>query len=119
MDYSQLSDQEINLLVAKIQHPDKTFIESKTRQPSVVMLNHINMWIDYCNNPADAWPIILEHGISFAFDKNEDEWVAWGDFAFDLAGWDMKEQPAEYKHHVNPLRAAMIVFLMMQESQHA
>ncbi|EPR9026425.1 phage protein NinX family protein [Cronobacter dublinensis] len=99
MDYSKLSDDEINNMVGRV-------VSQRFRT-------------DYCNDPADAWPIILEHGISVAFDKNEDEWVAWGDFAFDLAGWDMKEQPAEYEHHVNPLRAAMIVFLMMQESQHA
>ncbi len=119
MDYSHLSDQEINLLVVKIQHPDKNFIESKTRPPSVVLLNHINNWVDYCNNPEDAWQIIHEHGISLAFDKNEDEWVAWGDFAFDLAGWDMKEQPVEYQHDQNPLRAAMCVFLMQKEEEHA
>ncbi|EOC1198840.1 DUF2591 family protein [Cronobacter sakazakii] len=106
MDYSKLSDFEINRAVSMA-------MLSKSENPSAkyVAIN------DYCNNPADAWPIILEHGISVAFDKNEDEWVAWGDFAFDLAGWDMKEQPAEYEHHVNPLRAAMLVFLMMQEAK--
>ena len=74
MDYSQLSDQEINMLVAKIQHADKTFIESKTRPPSVVLLNHINMWIDYCNNPADAWPIIDSERISLLADYEK-----WGE----------------------------------------
>ncbi|ELY4101201.1 DUF2591 family protein [Cronobacter sakazakii] len=108
MDYSQLSDQEINLLVAKIQHPDKTFIESKTRSPSVVMLNHINMWIDYCNNPADAWPIIVKNRISI-INLDEDEWGARG----------VADRNSKRAIHENSLRAAMIVFLMMQESQHA
>ncbi|WP_426713032.1 phage protein NinX family protein [Cronobacter muytjensii] len=106
MDYSQLSDQEINLLVAKIQHPDKTFIESKTRSPSVVMLNHINMWIDYCNNPSDAWPIIVQNRIGLNFVNGN--WRAQS----LKTGW------VEFCHE-NPLRAAMTVFLMMQESKHA
>ncbi|EKS1846874.1 DUF2591 domain-containing protein [Cronobacter muytjensii] len=106
MDYSQLSDQEINLLVAKIQHPDKTFIESKTRSPSVVMLNHINMWIDYCNNPSDAWPIIVENRIRI-IPILYTQWMA-EDYLEDVSST-----------HENPLRAAMITFLMMQESQDA
>lgn len=107
MDYSQLTDQEINMLVAKIQHPDKDFIDSKTRPPSVVMLNHINMWIDYCNNPSDAWPIIESNRISIR-NRYEGDWKAeneWGESRFHVA--------------CNPLRAAMIVFLMMQDAKHA
>lgn len=106
MDYSQLTDQEINMLVAKIQHPDKDFIDSKTRPPSVVMLNHINMWIDYCNNPSDAWPIIESNRISIR-NRYEGDWKAeneWGESRFHVA--------------CNPLRAAMIVFLMMQDAKH-
>ncbi|EOV9596819.1 phage protein NinX family protein [Cronobacter dublinensis] len=114
MDYSQLSDQEINLLVAKIQHPDKTFIESKTRSPSVVMLNHINMWIDYCNNPADAWPIISKHRISIEFDgDNSTEPQTTWCHTTNLG------RTIGTQYQKNPLRAAMINFLMMQEGQHA
>ena len=117
MDYSKMSDQEINMAVAEIIFPDRPVIESKSRPPCACVTGHPpSQWVDYCNNPADAWPIIVMYGISVAFDKNEDEWVAWGNFAFDLSGWDMKDQPAEYEHDMNPLRAAMIVFLMMQES---
>jgi hypothetical protein len=113
MDYSQLSDQEINMLVAKIRHPDKTFIESKTRPPSVVMLNHINMWIDYCNNAADAWPIIHDNLISINFDNDgydtpQSSWCR----ATALNGDEY------YGDEKRPLRAAMIVFLMMQGATH-
>lgn len=103
MDYSQLSDQEINMLVAKIQHPDKNFIESKTRPPSVVLLSHINNWVDYCNNPADAWPIIEANGIGLRKQSN--------------ALWCATRIGGEYpKYDKNPLRAAMIVFLQMQDA---
>lgn len=109
MDYSQLSDQEINMLVAKIQHPDKTFIESKTRPPSVVLLNHINMWIDYCNNPADAWPIIVENKIGLTPPMHDENWEA---MTFDKFGYVNKNE-----YNANPLRAAMIVFLLMKEKK--
>lgn len=61
---------------------------------------------------------VIGNKISIAFDTNEDEWLAWGDFEFDQCGWDMINEPAIYYSHANPLRAAMIVFLMMQENNH-
>ncbi|ELY4668835.1 DUF2591 family protein [Cronobacter sakazakii] len=115
MDYSKLTDQEINLLVAKIQHPDKTFIESKTRSPSVVMLNHINMWIDYCNNPADAWPIIASNQISLMYEEAMGKWCAGKPYWVDGCEWQLDIDVMD----ANPLRSAMIFFLMMQEGQHA
>lgn len=130
MDYSKMTDFEINCAVARAAgiagmlffDVDSSFCHGPVwNVPSGITEGGINISrgnpFTPCATAADAWPIILEHGISVAFDKNEDEWVAWGDFAFDLAGWDMKEQPAEYEHHVNPLRAAMLVFLMMQEAK--
>lgn len=67
---------------------------------------------DPCNNPADAWPIIVDNGISLeciVINRHEKTWRA-------------QFKPAYVKHHMNdknPLRAAMIVFLMMQESKNA
>jgi len=57
---------------------------------------------DYCNNPADAWPIIFENGIGLRKQSNG-LWVA--------------SQPGEKlpQYHKNPLRAAMLVFLMMKD----
>lgn len=110
IDYSKLSDRDIDHLVLNVVYGvhvnDKDIHRCWSRGG-----------FKYTTNASEAWPIITEHGISLAFDKNDDEWVAWGDFAFDLAGWDMKEEPAEYQHDKNPLRAAMIVFLQMQENK--
>lgn len=67
---------------------------------------------DYCNNPADAWPIIVNNSISLeciVVNRHEKTWRA-------------QFKTAYVKHrvnHKNPLRAAMIVFLMMQESKNA
>lgn len=117
MDYSQLSDQEINMLVAKIQHPDKDFIDSKTRPPSVVMLNHINMWIDYCNNPADAWQIIVDNEISL--NSYGSAWEASFEHDAPIGAFGTDETVTSGYEHRNPLRAAMIAFLMKQEQANA
>lgn len=59
---------------------------------------------DPCNNPADAWPIIVENRIRInpiLYTK----WMA-EDYLENVSSCDE-----------NPLRAAMIVFLMMQEEK--
>lgn len=69
---------------------------------------------DPCNNPADAWPIIAGNEISLISRCANGEWKAQlhlgKDDIFDnyASCWDKK-----------PLKAAMIVFLMMQESKNA
>lgn len=117
MDYSVLHDAEINMKVCAALGLGLSGYARIIRQGDAsILLDDNKTLVDYCKNPADAWPIIHQHGISIAFDKDEDEWLAWGDFAFDQAGWDMKKEPEISCAHTNPLRAAMTVFLMMQES---
>lgn len=90
MDYSKLSDDEINNMVGNL-------VSQRFRT-------------DYCNNPADAWPIIVGNKINIRFGAE---------------GMACEAQFMQYGHesvecyHANPLRAAMIVFLIMQESRHA
>lgn len=121
MDYSQLSEFEINKRVADIvmngtwhvrpSHPDNT------TGGWLYGSNGIQTYDlpDYCNNPADAWPIIESNGITIINDKN----------CFPRATNDayefINEQYDDCIHALdrNPLRAAMIVFLMMQDDKHA
>lgn len=64
---------------------------------------------DPCNNPADAWPIITANKISIYAMREKDGRGHWGAEAF---------YPNEsYHFNDNPLRAAMVVFLMMQEGE--
>ncbi|EIS8880381.1 DUF2591 family protein, partial [Escherichia coli] len=63
---------------------------------------------DYCNDPSASWPIIEKYRISI-INLDEDEWGARG-----VA--DCKSKRAI---HENSLRAAMIVFLMMQDANNA
>jgi len=110
MDYSKMSDQEINMAVAEIIFPDRPVVESKSRPPCACVTGHPpSQWVDYCNNPADAWPIIVNNLIALrpvALYVGGHRWFATqgeGDFGMKYAD-------------DNPLRSAMIVFLMMQES---
>lgn len=103
-DYSKMSDFEINLRVAEI----VVDYDCISRLPYTDMSVH---WGDGANwhvfnpynNPADAWSIIYQNGISIGI-YGHGEWGA-----------------ATINHcHIdgtNPLRAAMIVFLKMQESK--
>ena len=103
VDYSKLSDFEINSAVSMAVRSQAANPESK-----YVVIN------DYCNNPADAWPIISENRISIMFDSTapeyEGEYHEWCDAISSC-------QKLDVQHHSNPLRAAMIVFLMMQEKK--
>lgn len=63
---------------------------------------------DPCNNPADAWPIILKNCISLVWDCAEDGSSDWWN-AFD------QFDDCRVQYQSNPLRAAMIVFLEMHD----
>lgn len=100
MDYSKLSDFEINKMVSAFLWGSVCAVDG------VVLHNEKDGPFDPCNNPTDAWPIIVKNKI----------WLR------EIYGvWDAKGFPDE-KHPFNqvgwkdenPLRAAMIAFLMMQ-----
>lgn len=105
-DYSKLSDFEINKQVAF--HIGLRTVERAEEGE-----------FDPCNNPIDAWPIMTENKISVMWMTAEKEWCAWANGNLEEGCWEWSYCPDEYHHDDNPLRAAMIVFLMMQESQHA
>lgn len=114
MNYSQLSDFEINKRVCDVFWPgmkkssqcnNKAFPQNTS---TVYMDNGYGGFSrDYCNNPADAWPIITANKISVYAMGEADKRGGWGAEAF---------HPNDaYSFNDNPLRAAMIVFLMMQD----
>ena len=91
-DYASMSDFEINCRV----------------HAEVMEISGLDSFKakDYCNNPADAWPIITENRISIIhLDDNEWGWRGEGD------------KSACRAINSNALRCAMIVFLMMKESE--
>lgn len=108
MDYSKMSDFDINCEVLAIFSPNiKHMCLSGDNScfydcgPTGDGWHQIDI-PDYCNNPADAWPIIVEKKLSI-YPSGE----RWGVEGFNA------DDPFYFDG--NPLRAAMIVFLLMQE----
>ncbi|EBX6999308.1 DUF2591 domain-containing protein [Salmonella enterica subsp. enterica serovar Brunei] len=121
MDYSKLSDFDINRRVADIAMNGTWHLTPSHPH------NNTGGWLygsngvktydlpDYCNNPADAWPIISVNRISVEYDSEDQcdvpaEWVT----AYGIDG--LKVHIVSHQPCDKALRAAMIVFLMMQES---
>lgn len=66
---------------------------------------------DYCNNQSDAWPIISRNLIGVSPDEDGVTCHFYGD-------WTARAFCSQICcTHKNPLRAAMIVFLMMRDEQ--
>ncbi len=112
MNYEDMSDHEINMAV--------TCIENKCQGWSVLGDNsgfyHCGVdgggfyeveCVDYCNNPSDAWPIIVDNKINIEWrDSLKLHPLAKGTGG-NACHWSDK----------NPLRAAMICFLKMKDSE--
>lgn len=123
MNYEDMSDFEINNLVAlaigaKVTDSYKVGDERETIYYSLgdeeFCVKHgygsFVCQFDPCNNPADAWPIIEENNISLILDNPTMPCATSN--ARDLFNDDDTEVGVAYG---KPLRAAMIVFLKMQE----
>ncbi len=113
MKYSELSDFEINHSVAQKVLDFEEIV-------GVPMFGNSVRWSDGedwhhfnpCNSWTDAGAIIAENKISLVFDGSE--W--WADASacwVDGFEWAIDASAADF----NPLRAAMIAFLMSKEMQ--
>ncbi|GAB50245.1 phage protein NinX family protein [Atlantibacter hermannii] len=116
-DYSKLSDFEINCEVLAVFNPDIKHMSLSGDNscfydcgPTGDGWNQIDI-PDFCNNPADAWPIIVDNNISVYAIFDGDKRGKWGAEGFNYN--------SPYYFNNNPLRAAMIAYLMMQDATHA
>lgn len=121
MDYSQLSDFEINKRVAETtgEQVEETYQfvnggeDIADHMSGIVLMRKITSnrkhWrlYDPCNSAADAWPIIEKQLIRImpVVIGEKTQWVC---------SRDIHASASE-----KPLRAAMIVFLQMQDAKHA
>lgn len=102
MNYQTATDAEINKAVAA-----KLGLGAKSRDVDwidgqYIMVETYQLDVpDYCNNPADMMPVVFEHGMSMYFNKCSKTWDVSRDQSFCV--------------HTNPLRAAAIVYLMLEE----
>ncbi|HDT0316034.1 TPA: DUF2591 family protein [Citrobacter amalonaticus] len=117
MDYSELSDYEVSKRVAMAVGG---FLEEDFCETHSVIFRrhgrHQYSFFEPCTNPSDAWPIILENKISLNWAEVEKSWCAHVGGVMTDGCWCWDYDPEHHQDNVNPLRAAMIVFLMMQDS---
>lgn len=98
-NYEEMSDGAINLEVH--------YLANNIQKHHAVIMTK-----DYCNNPSDAWPIIVSNEIDII--HNGIGCALATDRAIDL----MKEtDEVIFFQDENPLRAAMICFLMMKDNE--
>ncbi|CAH9015770.1 putative NinX [Vibrio phage 120E34-1] len=106
MNYEEMSDFEINKSVASHLPIDWCWMDCTV----YLDIDHTEAF-DPCNNPSDAWPIILKHGISITFDgidwEADTSWMGCEDINRSCNNIE--------KNAVKPLRAAMICFLKVKE----
>ena len=114
-DYSKMSDFEINKAVAinrggyqgHVKHMEHGVKESDRDSHGIFYFER-----DYCNNPSDAWEIIDSNLICLMADvfcepQDGGKWIAQPAY-----GWQH-----ERVRNDNPLRAAMIMYLMMKDEE--
>lgn len=120
-DYGKMSDFEINQAVTcKLYgcHEWSTNLVGNFYHCGFDGSQYVEVTVaDYCNNPSDAWPLIAESNIAtrplYIRDAEGRKIVEWEakftdrEFPRNTIGWDDK----------NPLRAAMIVYLMMKDEE--
>lgn len=114
MKFGEMSDNEINELVADTRGG---YAGNVYGSDSAVKVNDAGSGglfyteADYCNNPADAWPIVLKHRIMLNPYCADNLWKA-------EVPCGREDSFTTYAtcYHKNPLRAAMIVYLMMREA---
>lgn len=118
-DYSKMSDFELNVQVAEKECVN--WYCSASNSPSggweycsvdELMLKDDAPLKDYCNNPSDAWPLIESNLICLVADvfcepQDGGKWIAQPAY-----GWQH-----ERVRNDNPLRAAMIMYLMMKDEE--
>lgn len=113
-DYASMSDREINREVQKL--TGMGFMSG-----AGVFIVSDGRWraFDPCNNPADAWPIITSAGISLIrCTVDSGCWSAEIITDIDEVTDKLFQCQSSFDYQdVNPLRCAMIVFLMMKEKE--
>lgn len=126
MDYSQLSDFEINRMVGDVIFKGLWACKPETSG------NNTNKWYygnadttfeplnplpDYCNDWSAAGPIIVDNEISL--NSYGSAWEASYEYDAPIGAFGTDELVTKAIEGKNPLRTAMIAFLMKQEHANA
>ena len=103
-----MSEFELSITLAGLIFPINTFIERYTPKSSSIYIDtETGIERDYCNNPADIMPLVLENNINLL-----NQYWCDGDGVNKIA-MDFTHE-IESKHK-NVYRAACIVLILMKE----
>ena len=109
-EWQSKSDFEINMAVARLEHLIINDVQSASMKAksSGVLVNCITEGFEFnpCNDPSDAWPIIVENKICITHGWCPG-WAASNKIGFSCADGFVEIEDK------NPLRAVMIVYLEM------
>lgn len=105
MNYEDMSDFEVNKWIWRLTMNGKTMhCHGTTIYKESTRYNEF----DPCNNPSDAWPIIVENKIGVVHNWNEEGmWTAIAPISGVSCDCNGRK----------PLRAAMICFLKMKDAE--
>lgn len=128
MDYSKLSDFEINSAVhnALMKEPYKIeflgndrirWVRGSTDVTTEKVAYSKKSLKDYCNSPADAWSIIIDNKLSL--NNYGETWEASFEHDEPVGAFGTDECVTSGVEDKNPLRALMIAFLMKVETENA
>jgi hypothetical protein len=109
-NYEEMSDYEINAAVTNVTYQCDGWELNWTNgcffHCGVDGSGYYKQTIhNYCNNPSDAWPVIVDNKIGVQFFGD-----AWMSFVHNVAS-------RHFSYDEKPLRAAMICFLKMKDSE--
>lgn len=102
MNYDETNNYKINRKVLWLTKGENLSTYKDPKSPDGVLCHGMQGVFDPCNNPSDAWPIIFDNKIGVC---HYSKWFA----MHEGLGWD--DHPSDK----NPLRAAMICFLKINE----
>lgn len=108
-DYSAMSDYLIN------QHVAESLTGRYLYFPDYVWDSEEEKRFDPCNNPGDTWPIILNNGINIFTDMIPHGLL--GQARVSVISGGRIGAECLIAKHINPLRAAMEVYLMMKDAE--
>ncbi|BBU96552.1 phage protein NinX family protein [Providencia rettgeri] len=119
--YTELSDFEINCHILETFEPNIIHMSLSRDEKSFFHCGHDGNGFyeitipDYCNNPSDAMPIIIENEISVTLsdDNDEGKWMAFDGYWCDE--YSLSRTLVSYGD--NYYRIAMEVYLLMKDAE--
>lgn len=124
-DYSEMSDAEINQCITSIVDKcDKWCLSKDGSYFYDCGIDGSQFYTipisDYCNNPSDMWPLIVANGITLVHCGADNTYAAAAKYSYiDISMEEYIEGDEVFGgtgyFDKNPLRAAAIVFLMLND----